>query len=61
MSDYRTNLRTASGHPDIVVSVDPELDVGTEWLLGFFENEIGRVRAIMVRGDVVRGTTARQS
>lgn len=42
MTDYRTNFRTAYGHPDIVVSVDPEFDVGTEWLLGFFESEVRR-------------------
>ncbi|WP_206957303.1 immunity protein Imm33 domain-containing protein [Trinickia acidisoli] len=42
MRDYRTNVRSGNVHPDIVVAVDPELDVGTQWLLDFFESEIRR-------------------
>lgn len=40
MIEYRTNLRQRFGHPNISVAVAPELGVGFEWILSYFENEV---------------------
>ncbi|MCA3186655.1 MULTISPECIES: hypothetical protein [unclassified Cupriavidus] len=46
MSEYRTaNLHQKYGHPDIVMEVAPDLGMGFEWMLSYFEEAIagGRI------------------
>lgn len=40
MIEHRTNLRQRFDHPNIVAATSPELGLGFEWILSYFENEI---------------------
>jgi hypothetical protein len=42
MNVYRSTFDATYKHPNFVLSLSSELDVGAEWLLGFFESEVRR-------------------
>lgn len=42
MNVYRTTFEATYQHPNFVLSLSAELDVGAEWLFGYFESEVRR-------------------
>jgi hypothetical protein len=42
MNVYRSTLDATYQHPNFVLSLSAELDVGAEWIFGYFESEVRR-------------------
>jgi hypothetical protein len=40
MNEYRSSLGAAYQHPNFVISLAAELDVGPDWLFGYLEREV---------------------
>jgi len=42
MREHRSDFRSINGHPNVVIWLDSAFDVGADWILGYFENEVRR-------------------